>query len=75
MMKQTIKSAFGLFAAAVFGVAAAQDASSVVNEVKAINVAQQAGGVLVKLTLKKPLSGVPVSFSVANPARIAFDLP
>ncbi|MBK8524149.1 MAG: AMIN domain-containing protein [Betaproteobacteria bacterium] len=75
MMKQMIKSAFGLLLVAVFGMAAAQDASSTANEVKAINVARQAGGVLVKLTLKKPLSAVPVSFSVANPARIAFDLP
>ena len=40
----------------------------------AINVAQQAG-VLVKLTLKQPLAAPPASFSVASPARIAFDFP
>jgi type IV pilus assembly protein PilQ len=31
--------------------------------------------VYVKLTLQQPLSAVPASFSVANPARIAFDFP
>ncbi|MFA7290695.1 MAG: type IV pilus secretin PilQ [Rhodocyclaceae bacterium] len=75
MMKQMIKGVLGLLLVAFCGTIVAQEASSAANEVRSINVAQQAGGVLVKLTLKKPLSAVPVSFSVANPARIAFDLP
>ncbi|MDQ5947223.1 MAG: type pilus assembly protein PilQ, partial [Pseudomonadota bacterium] len=57
----------------VVGTAAAQEAPSAANEVQSINVAQQAGGVLVKLTLKQPLVAPPSSFSVANPARVAFD--
>jgi type IV pilus assembly protein PilQ len=45
------------------------------NSVEAFNVSQQSGKVIVKLTLKEPLKAQPGSFTVANPARIAFDLP
>ncbi len=45
------------------------------NSVEAFNVSQQSGKVLVRLTLKEPLKSQPGSFTVANPARIAFDLP
>ena len=45
------------------------------NSVEAFNVSQQNGRVIVKLTLKEPLRSQPGSFTVANPARIAFDLP
>ena len=45
------------------------------NSIEAINVGQQSGRILVQLTLKEPLSAVPASFSIASPARIAFDFP
>jgi len=45
------------------------------NSVEAFNVSQQSGKVIVKLTLKEALKTPPGSFTVANPARIAFDLP
>jgi type IV pilus assembly protein PilQ len=45
------------------------------NSVEAFNVSQQSGKVIVKLTLKEELKTQPGSFTVANPARIAFDLP
>ena len=45
------------------------------NSVEAFNVSQQSGKVIIKLTLKEPLKSAPGSFTVANPARIAFDLP
>ena len=45
------------------------------NSVEAFNVSQQSGKVIVKLTLKEPLKSPPGSFTVANPARIAFDFP
>ncbi len=45
------------------------------NSVEAFNVSQQSGKVIVKLTLKEPLKAQPGSFTIANPARIAFDLP
>ncbi len=45
------------------------------NSVEAFNVSQQSGKVIVKLTLKEALKAQPGSFTVANPARIAFDFP
>lgn len=53
----------------------AQDAKPSANEIQSINVAQQGGSVMVKLSLKEPLTAVPASFSVANPARLAIDFP
>lgn len=76
MMKHLYKSYLGALAFVAFvGAAVAQEAPSAANEVQAINVGQQAGGVLVRLTLKYPLNAAPANFSVANPARIAFDFP
>ena len=45
------------------------------NSVEAFDVSQQSGKVIVKLTLKQALKSLPGSFTVANPARIAFDFP
>jgi len=45
------------------------------NSIEAINVGQQSGRILVQLTLKEPLTAPPASFSIASPARIAFDFP
>jgi len=45
------------------------------NSVEAFNVSQQSGKVIIRLTLKEPLKSPPGSFTIANPARIAFDLP
>ncbi len=43
------------------------------NSIENLQVTQQGGAVLVKLSMKEPLKDVPGSFSVASPARIAFD--
>lgn len=51
---------------------AAQPASNAIDN---LQVSQQTGSVIVKLTLKQPLANPPASFSVANPARIALDFP
>ena len=45
------------------------------NSVEAFNVSQQSGKVIIKLTLKEALKSPPGSFTIASPARIAFDLP
>ena len=45
------------------------------NSVEAFSVSQQSGKVIVKLTLKEALKSPPGSFTVSNPARIAFDFP
>ena len=45
------------------------------NSIEAFDVAQQGGKVVVRITTKEPLTSVPPSFTVANPARIVFDFP
>ncbi len=70
------KNLLGLLGMLLFsGALIAQEAKPPANEIQSINVAQQGGGVLVKLSLKEPLANVPASFSVANPARLAIDFP
>ena len=45
------------------------------NSIEAFNVTQQGGKITVRIQTKLPLKGMPPSFSVASPARIAFDFP
>ena len=52
--------------------AASQEAA---NRIENLEVTQQGGSVFVKLRLKEPLANPPAGFSVASPARIAFDFP
>jgi type IV pilus assembly protein PilQ len=52
------------------GTAAAQT-----NSIEGFDVSQQAGSVVVRVTTREPLGAVPPNFTVANPARIAFDFP
>ncbi len=75
-LRQFTRSLLGLLCfCGLLGASVAQESASATNEIKSINVAQLAGGVMVKLEMKAPLGGVPASFSVANPARIAIDFP
>lgn len=72
-----------LLAAAIAGiapapVALAQDAAQVQamnNQIEGLEVAEQGGTLYVRLMMREPMSAPPPSFSVANPARIAFDFP
>ncbi len=50
------------------GLAAAQ-----ANSIEAFDVTQQSGAVVVRVTTREPLKSVPPNFTVATPARIAFD--
>ncbi|HLX80355.1 MAG TPA: type IV pilus secretin PilQ [Burkholderiales bacterium] len=45
------------------------------NSIEAFDVAQQGGNVVVRITTKEPLKSAPLSFTVANPARIVLDFP
>ncbi|MSP98646.1 MAG: type IV pilus secretin family protein, partial [Betaproteobacteria bacterium] len=45
------------------------------NSIEAVNVAQQGGKVTVRIQTKLPLKSLPPNFTVASPARIAFDFP
>ncbi len=53
----------------------AQAAFAQSNSIDGFNVTQQGGRIVVRITLKEPLKSPPASFTVANPARIAFDFP
>jgi type IV pilus assembly protein PilQ len=50
-------------------------ATAQTNSIEGFDVAQQAGAIVVRVTTREPLQGVPPNFTVANPARIAFDFP
>ena len=45
------------------------------NSIESFDVTQSGGQVFVRVTLKEPLGATPGSFTIANPARIAFDFP
>ncbi len=74
-MKRIKQCLFGLVAAVwlALGSASAQPAGS--NTIESLNVVQQGSVLNVKLTFKEPLPALPAAFSVAQPARIAFDFP
>lgn len=80
MKRETMMALLAAFA--VTGVPApavlAQSAAEVAtasNQIESLDVVEQAGSMYVRVRLKEPLSSPPPSFSVANPARIAFDFP
>jgi type IV pilus assembly protein PilQ len=43
------------------------------NSIESFDVGQQGGNIVIRITTKDPVKGVPPSFTVANPARIVFD--
>ena len=53
--------------------AATAERSIVGNSIEALQVNQNGSEVVVRLTMQKPMSAPPPSFSVMTPARIAFD--
>jgi type IV pilus assembly protein PilQ len=64
--------------AAPVGVASAQEAAQTQtagNRIEGLEVAEHGGALYVRVTMKEPLAAPPASFSVSNPARIAFDFP
>src|SRR5229473_372278 len=50
-------------------------ASAQQNSIENFDVTQSGGQVLIRLTLKNPVASTPGTFTIANPARIAFDFP
>ena len=72
-MTTSLRKFFGL-AIFAFDLFAAQTALAQ-NAIDAFNVTEQGGQVVVRMGFKEALPGVPGSFTVANPARIAFDFP
>ena len=78
-MRNIVDTAKRLIAGAALccacGVATAQSAEAPApqNSIENLQVSQQGGNTIVKMTMRQTLTAVPASFSIANPARIAFD--
>lgn len=72
-MTTSLPKFFGL-AISAFALFAAQ-AALAQNAIDSFNVTQQGGQILVRMGFKEALAGLPGSFTVASPARIAFDFP
>jgi type IV pilus assembly protein PilQ len=68
-MKKAIGIAYGF----VLWLSAAGLALAQTNSIENFEVTQQAGKTVVRITTKEPLRSVPPNFTVASPARIAFD--
>ncbi len=51
------------------------EVQSTTNRIENLQVAEQGGSVFVRITLAEPIENPPASFSIASPARIAFDFP
>jgi type IV pilus assembly protein PilQ len=67
---------FGAYApSAVAQAAGTSEAQAAQNRIENLQVAEQGGSVFIRITLAEPMDNPPASFSVANPARIAFDFP
>lgn len=69
-----LAAVFAVFtpAPAVFAQDVAQEQGAA-NQIERLEAAEQGGVIYLRLTMKTPLASVPPSFSVADPARIAFD--
>ena len=69
-----VAAALGLIATAM--AASAQTAvADPGNAIERVDATQTSTGVVVSIEMKNPVQGVPASFSVANPARVALDMP
>ncbi|MDO8932723.1 MAG: type IV pilus secretin PilQ [Rhodocyclaceae bacterium] len=60
---------------AAWAQAVAGSESAAQNSIENLQVTLQGGSTIVKMTMRQPLAAVPASFSIANPARVAFDFP
>jgi len=74
LVKALSKAACAGLAAVAFS-AAAQSGAEVTNAIERVDATQTPTGVVLSIELKSATSGVPASFSVSNPARVALDLP
>lgn len=62
----------GAYAQSAPAASAAQPAG---NQIRDFQVGEQGGTLFLRLSFSKPLQELPQSFSVSNPARVAFDFP
>ncbi len=66
----TVAFAYALVSLFLCSVATAQTSG---NAIQKVQVSQQAGQIVIQVDMAQPLAAVPPNFSVASPARIAFD--
>jgi type IV pilus assembly protein PilQ len=67
---------FALSVAAALAVWPQSRALAADNSIESINVVgQQSGNIVVRISLKQPLTNPPAGFTINNPPRIAFDFP
>ena len=69
------KKAFYALTGLFLWLSAAGAALAQSNSIESFDVTQQADKVLVRITTKEPMQGVPANFSTVSPARLVFDFP
>jgi type IV pilus assembly protein PilQ len=78
-MRWTLKSirnaAASAFAAVLLAVAPTLALAQSGNSIERVDATQTGNSVMLTIQMKQPVTSIPASFSVANPARIAIDLP
>ena len=74
-MKQIKQKLLGFFAGVLLALGNVHAQEATQNSIESMNVVQQGAILNVKLTFREPLKALPAAFSVAKPARMAFDFP
>ena len=74
-MNQFLKYVLGVFLALNFWSVSARAQEPATNSIDSIAVARQGSTLSVKLVFRQALKALPSGFSIAKPARIAFDFP
>lgn len=54
---------------------APKEGAALSNGMEKLMVSRSAGNIMIKIDLREPLKTLPSNFSIANPARLVFDLP
>ena len=75
MVSVLSKLAFAGLAAWAAVAAAQTPAADATNAIEKVDATLTSTGVVLTIDMKNPVSAAPASFSVANPARVALDLP
>lgn len=74
-MMDKFKSGLLAVALVVLGCSQSVVAQDKLNSIEKLEASQQGGNVIVRFSMKEPLSAAPATFSIAKPARVAFDFP
>ncbi len=75
LVKALAKLAFAGLATCATMAGAQTPAADTTNAIERVDATQTSTGIVLTIDMKNAVQGVPASFSVANPARVALDLP